>query len=90
MSESNIMNTGSADLPENKLPQDEKAKDNASEWKDFGLFLLKLAAFMFILRSFIISPFNIPSESMHPRLLIGDYLLVTKWKLRIFEIFASL
>lgn len=73
------MNTGSADLPENKLPQDEKAKDNASEWKDFGLFLLKLAAFMFILRSFIISPFNIPSESMHPRLLIGDYLLVTKW-----------
>lgn len=56
-------------------------KDEAvtSEWKDFGIFLLKLAAFMFILRSFIVSPFNIPSESMQPRLLIGDYLLVTKW-----------
>lgn len=53
--------------------------ENPSEWKDFGIFLLKLAAFMFILRSFIVSPFNIPSESMQPRLLIGDYLLVTKW-----------
>ncbi|MEP7349055.1 MAG: signal peptidase I [Sphingorhabdus sp.] len=40
---------------------------------------MKLALFVFILRSFIISPFNIPSESMQPRLLIGDYLLVAKW-----------
>ena len=47
-----------------------------SEWREFGGFLLKLAVFVFILRSFIVSPFNIPSESMQPRLLIGDYLLV--------------
>ncbi|MGB5077377.1 MAG: signal peptidase I [Sphingorhabdus sp.] len=50
-----------------------------SEWKEYGVFLLKLALFVMILRSFIISPFNIPSESMQPRLLIGDYLLVAKW-----------
>ena len=50
-----------------------------NEWREFGAFLLKLALFMFVLRSFIISPFNIPSESMQPRLLIGDYLLVAKW-----------
>jgi signal peptidase I len=50
-----------------------------SEWIDYGKFLLKLGIFMFILRSFIVSPFNIPSESMQPRLLIGDYLLVAKW-----------
>lgn len=55
------------------------AKKPESEWKDFGKFLIKLAIFMMILRSFIASPFNIPSESMHPRLLIGDYLLVAKW-----------
>lgn len=55
-----------------------KAK-GSSEWADFGKFLVKLGLFMFILRSFIISPFNIPSESMQPRLLIGDYLLVAKW-----------
>ena len=32
-----------------------------------------------ILRSFIFSPFNIPSKSMLPRLLNGDYLLAAKW-----------
>lgn len=50
-----------------------------SETADFLQFLLKLAVFFFILRSFIISPFNIPSESMQPRLVVGDYLLVSKW-----------
>ncbi len=52
---------------------------SSSEWREYGTFLLKLALFVFILRSFIVSPFNIPSESMQPRLLIGDYLLVSKW-----------
>lgn len=50
-----------------------------NEWLDYGKFLIKLTIFMIILRSFIISPFNIPSESMQPRLLIGDYILVSKW-----------
>jgi len=43
-----------------------------SETWDFLSFLLKLAVFVLVIRSFIISPFNIPSESMQPRLLIGD------------------
>ena len=34
--------------------------------------------FLALLASFFLSPFNIPSESMQPRLLIGDYLLVNK------------
>ena len=50
-----------------------------SETRDFIWFLARLGLFVFVLRSFIISPFNIPSESMQPRLLIGDYLLVAKW-----------
>lgn len=57
----------------------ETPKNTSSEWREYGTFLLKLALFVFILRSFIVSPFNIPSESMQPRLLIGDYLLVAKW-----------
>ena len=50
-----------------------------SETADFIIFLVKLAFFVLILRSFIVSPFNIPSESMQPRLMVGDYLLVAKW-----------
>ncbi len=50
-----------------------------SEWREYGLFLLKLAAIVLIFRSIFFSPFSIPSESMQPRLLIGDYLLVAKW-----------
>ncbi|MBP6030097.1 MAG: signal peptidase I [Sphingobium sp.] len=50
-----------------------------SETRDFLYFLVKLGLFVFVLRSFIVAPFNIPSESMQPRLLIGDYLLVGKW-----------
>ncbi len=50
-----------------------------SETRDFMEFLLKLRIFVFILRSFIFAPFSIPSESMVPRLLTGDYLIVTKW-----------
>ena len=55
---------------------EEKPKN---EWRDLGSFLLKLAIIVFIVRSFIFSPFSIPSESMLPRLLIGDYLFITKW-----------
>ncbi len=59
-------------------PTSGEAKDS-NEWREYGLFLLKLAALMLIFRSFFFSPFYIPSESMQPRLLIGDYLIVSKW-----------
>jgi signal peptidase I len=52
---------------------------SASEWREYGFFLIKLAIIVTIFRSFVFAPFNIPSESMQPRLLIGDYLVVAKW-----------
>ena len=55
------------------------AMPQRSETRDFLSFLVKLLLVIFVIRSFIVSPFNIPSESMQPRLLIGDYLLVAKW-----------
>ncbi|NJS14015.1 MAG: signal peptidase I [Sphingopyxis sp.] len=45
---------------------------------DTARFLAWLVVAVIIFRSFFLSPFNIPSESMQPRLLIGDYLLVNK------------
>ncbi len=67
------------DTPEEAAGGAAPKADLKSETKDFMWFLLKLGIFVFILRSFIVAPFNIPSESMMPRLLVGDYLLVAKW-----------
>ena len=50
-----------------------------SETRETLTFLLKLMIVVLIFRSFIFSPFSIPSESMLPRLLIGDYLFISKW-----------
>lgn len=51
----------------------------AREEGSFTAFLIKLALIVLIVRSFVASPFNIPSQSMLPRLMIGDYLIVAKW-----------
>lgn len=61
-----------------KMTADEP-DENVEEWGDFFKFLAKLLIIILIFRSFVFSPFNIPSESMQPRLLIGDYLFVSKW-----------
>ena len=45
----------------------------------FLRFLLFLGVASFVLRSFIFAPFMIPTASMLPELLVGDYLFVTKW-----------
>ncbi|CAN5317780.1 signal peptidase I [soil metagenome] len=56
-----------------------KAKKPRSETRETITFLLKLAIVVLVFRSFIFAPFSIPSESMMPRLLIGDYLFISKW-----------
>lgn len=62
------------------LPESQSAvKAKSSENVEFIKYLIKLALFVLILRSFIVAPFNIPSESMLPRVMIGDYLVVAKW-----------
>lgn len=61
--------------PPSPAPAPMSAREEAV---DTVRFLALLAIAVFIFRSFFLSPFNIPSESMQPRLLIGDYLLVNK------------
>lgn len=42
-------------------------------------FLLLVFVAAVVLRSFIVAPFVIPSGSMLPRMMIGDFLFVAKW-----------
>ena len=41
--------------------------------------LLIIAGAAWLLRSLIVAPFSIPSGSMLPTMMIGDYLFVSKW-----------
>ncbi|MBA3678405.1 MAG: signal peptidase I [Sphingosinicella sp.] len=50
-----------------------------SSLRETTRFLLFLFIAALLLRSFIIAPFSIPSGSMLPRTMIGDYLFVAKW-----------
>jgi signal peptidase I len=69
-----------SDTPAPSLPDPAPvAKMQKRAESSFPVFLIKLALFVLILRSFIFAPFSIPSESMLPRLLVGDYLVVAKW-----------
>lgn len=61
----------------------EASKESAKASDPFIASLLKLIAVtvvcVLILRTFIVAPFSIPSESMLPRLWNGDYLIAAKW-----------
>ena len=50
-----------------------------SEMRETLVFFLRLALIVFVVRSFVFAPFSIPSQSMLPRLYVGDYLIVSKW-----------
>lgn len=60
---------------ESEPPPPPRAKTRGETTRFLVTFFI-LAA---ILRIFIVAPFVIPSGSMLPRMLIGDYLFVSKW-----------
>lgn len=49
------------------------------EWLEYTAGLFGVVALVFVLRSFITEPFRIPSSSMVPTLLEGDFILVNKY-----------
>src|SRR3954471_2328574 len=48
-------------------------------WASLARFVLLLFLGALVLRTLVVAPFSIPSSSMLPRLLVGDYLFVSKW-----------
>ena len=55
-----------------------KPKEENVVWETTSVIIQALVLAL-ILRTFLFQPFNIPSGSMKPTLLVGDYIFVSKW-----------
>ncbi|MAI62745.1 MAG: signal peptidase I [Micavibrio sp. TMED27] len=73
MSMNDDKNTPSSSTKEPSIPLN--AKEEATEFVKTALIAVFLAL---LIRTFIFEPFSIPSGSMKPTLLVGDYLFVNK------------
>jgi len=58
-----------------KRPQDARQP----WWVEYSISFFPVILIVFVLRSFLVEPFKIPSGSMIPTLLVGDFILVNKF-----------
>ena len=72
-------------VTEPEIPAAEAADANPEPGKkekkedSFLVFVLKLVVVVLLFRTLVFTSFSIPSESMMPRLLVGDFLFAAKW-----------
>jgi len=65
-----------------KTPGDAPGQESGrskSRWREYGESLFIALILALIIRALLVQAFSIPSSSMEPTLLVGDYLLVNKF-----------
>ncbi len=67
------------DVSEQETQSDNDTKREAGGFGEVFTVLIQALILALVVRTFLFQPFNIPSGSMMPTLLIGDYLFVSKY-----------
>jgi len=72
--------TGAVWLLDKYVLRRHRAKDARQPWwVEYSISFFPVILIVFLLRSFLVEPFKIPSSSMVPTLLVGDFILVNKF-----------
>jgi len=58
---------------------DRQEKREKSVFREYFELIAETAIFVFFVMTYIVQAFQIPSGSMEPTLLVGDFLLVNKF-----------
>ena len=75
-----LLVTGAVWLLEKYVLAKQRAKDAKQPWwVEYSVSFFPVILIVFLLRSFLVEPFKIPSSSMVPTLLVGDFILVNKF-----------
>jgi signal peptidase I len=75
-----LVATGAVWLLDHFVLRRRRAADAAEPWwVEYPKSFFPVILIVFLLRSFLVEPFKIPSGSMLPTLLVGDFILVNKF-----------